>query len=92
VSNGDIVVFRNPRPDSGAGIEHLVKRVWAVSGEPVPWSQEAVPADHVAVGGDGGRSASSEELGFIRVSEIVGVARRPRPTDQPHHPRGTSTP
>jgi signal peptidase I len=79
----DVVVFTAPgRPAEPA---RLVKRVAAVAGDPAPaWlgtaPGERVPAGHVAVSGDAGRSRDSRHFGYVRADSVTGVvvARLPR--------------
>ena len=83
VAVGDVIVFRLPRAPHTAHVDvhHLVKRVAAVAGDPLPaWAAgprcpgDRVPPGRVVVIGDNpGRSGDSRQLGYVPVSAIVGV-------------------
>jgi signal peptidase I len=87
IRRGTVVVFRphylEPRGDSPMVPNWRVKRVAAIAGDPVPpWLIDSaagsrgvlVPAGHVVVQGDNApHSEDSRQLGFVPLSEIVGV-------------------
>jgi hypothetical protein len=86
LQRGCVVVFElHDESDSGRPfhIERLVKRVVAVAEELAPqWLLETgrlspvVPRGHVAVAGDGDRSSSSAQFGYVPVSRIESVVIR----------------
>lgn len=73
---GRIVVFRSA---NGSDIAQLVKRVAAVSGDPVPddlrqdGTDGAVPKGHIMVRGDNPHSLDSRRLGFVSVTAVTAV-------------------
>ncbi|MEV8510736.1 S26 family signal peptidase [Dactylosporangium sp. NPDC051484] len=75
---GDVVVFRHPIRD-GRGPVHLVKRVAAVAGDPVPADIrrivdcDLVPPRRLVVSGDNPTGLDSRRLGFIDVGEVSAV-------------------
>lgn len=79
---GAVVVFA-PEPNADRILEHrlLVKRVIAVAGQPVPVDMctpvlaqaRHVPRGHLLVRGDNTRSLDSRQLGFVRLSTVLGV-------------------
>ncbi|MBK7859995.1 MAG: S26 family signal peptidase [Archangiaceae bacterium] len=79
-----VVVFRLLEHQRFEELSHLVKRVAAVEGDPVPPQVRhalaldpgaTVPQGHVAVLGDHPRSQDSRHLGFIAAGQLVGVVR-----------------
>ncbi|SCE67740.1 signal peptidase I [Micromonospora purpureochromogenes] len=75
---GQVVLFGHP----GAGPSdppHLVKRVAATAGQPVPADLRAavdadrVPPGHLLVRGDNPRSLDSRRLGWIPARTVTGV-------------------
>ncbi|MEV1330955.1 S26 family signal peptidase [Micromonospora costi] len=94
VRSGDVVVVVAPaemtvapgRPDGRRDL--LIKRAYAVPGEPVPVDrvpllrdrpERVVPAGHLVVLGDNPPfSHDSRECGYIPEEDVVGVVIRPR--------------
>jgi signal peptidase I len=82
VSAGDVIVFSAPAGQF-FDVELLVKRVAAVSGDPVPEEFEGthaleVPPGMLLVRSDAARGLDSRQLGFIDGRHVVGVLRDQR--------------
>lgn len=77
---GDVIVFAVPAGLSGP--QWRIKRVCATAGDPAPdWmpgQERTVPPATVAVTGDNPISQDSRQLGWIRLSDVLGRVR-PRP-------------
>lgn len=79
---GAVVVFApEPNADRIMTPRLLLKRVVAVAGQSVPADMrtpvlaqaEHVPPGHLLVRGDNPRSLDSRQLGFVRLSTVLGV-------------------
>ncbi|WP_238648729.1 S26 family signal peptidase [Micromonospora cabrerizensis] len=98
VRPGDVVVVVAPagmtagrpaRPDVPGAPGLLIKRAYAVPGDPVPVDrvpllrqsgERVVPAGRLVVLGDNpSQSYDSRECGYIPEPDVLGVAVRPRP-------------
>lgn len=98
VRPGDVVVVVAPaemtagrptRPDAPGTPGLLIKRAYAVPGDPVPvdrvpllrrGGEEIVPAGRLVVLGDNpSQSYDSRECGYITEPDVLGVVVRPRP-------------
>jgi signal peptidase I len=80
---GEVVMLRAPdRP--GLGVDWLVKRVVATSGDDVPadLAERAgvvvVPAGRLLVRSDATQGLDSRQLGLIDDGDVIGVVRRSR--------------
>jgi signal peptidase I len=83
---GDVIVFKTDFTielwAKGLGPALRLKRIVAVSGDPVPsWlvelgSDRAVPDRCVVVSGDNEVSQDSRQLGYIKVEDVVAVVLR----------------
>ncbi len=79
---GDVIVFSAPASQV-SDVELLVKRVAAVSGDPVPEEFAAVcalevPPGMLLVRSDAPRGLDSRQLGFIDGRHVIGVVRDQR--------------
>ncbi|MET7822468.1 S26 family signal peptidase [Micromonospora zamorensis] len=98
VRPGDVVVVVAPaemtagrptRPDPAGPPGLLIKRAYAVPGDPVPvdrvpllrrGGEQVVPAGRLVVLGDNpSQSYDSRECGYIPEPDVLGVVVRPRP-------------
>ena len=82
---GDVIVFRPPfRPTHHDDLGWRIKRVAAVTGDPVPsWlsvEDMTVPPNRVLVVGDNPNSEDSRQLGYIDTALVAGrvIRRLPR--------------
>ncbi|MFF7245227.1 S26 family signal peptidase [Embleya sp. NPDC008237] len=83
VRRGDAIVFRNPvRYGAEDDLRWLVKRVAAVSGDPVPSEVRpavhavhgtAVPPGSLVVRGDAVHTQDSRHFGYVPTSTVLGV-------------------
>jgi signal peptidase I len=87
IRRGDVVIVSTP-PDRPDGDRYLIKRVFAMPGDPVPRARvprlrdlpdETVPADQLVLLGDNPPlSLDSRQLGLIPAERLLGVLPRYR--------------
>ncbi|MGC4785202.1 MULTISPECIES: S26 family signal peptidase [Micromonospora] len=89
VAPAEMTAGRPTRPDATGTPGLLIKRAYAVPGDPVPvdrvpllrrGGEQVVPAGRLVVLGDNpSQSYDSRECGYIPEPDVLGVVVRPRP-------------